>query len=125
MKAIEVQVEKISSILQFTCVGKRSYDSYVQLIDLVVSELDKDKETKKVLIDLTKLTDDLSILERHTVGKYLAEKLPREIRIAVVSPRNYLVKMVENTAVNRGVKMFTTSDKEEAANWLEKSSDKY
>ena len=125
MKAMEVQVDKISSILQFTCVGKRSYDSYVQLIDLVVSELDKDKETKKILVDLTELTGDLSILERHTVGKYLAEKLPREIRIAVVSRRNYLVKMVENTAVNRGVKMFTTSEKEEAANWLERSSDKY
>lgn len=120
MKTIEVQVDKIGSILQFTCVGERSYDSYVQLIDLIVSESDKDKETKKVLIDLTQLTGDLSIFERHTVGKYLAEKLPREIRIAVVSPRNYLVKMVENTAVNRGAKMFTTSDREEAAAWLGK-----
>src|SRR5258706_10266144 len=118
MKAIEVQVDKIGSILQFTCIGERSYDTYIQLIDLIMSELDKDKETKKVLIDLTKLTGDLSILERHNVGKYLAEKLPRMIRIAVVSPRNYLVKMIENTAINRGVNMFATSDKEEAATWL-------
>ncbi|SRR5258706_11071281 len=120
MKAIEVQVDKIGSILQVTCVGERSYDTYIQLIDLIINELDKDKETKKVLIDLTKLTSDLSILERYTVGKYLAEKLPREIRIGVVSPRNYLVKMVENTAVNRGVKMFATSEKEEAVTWLGK-----
>ena len=120
MSSIEAEVQRIDSILQFTCAGERSYNSYLQLIELLISELDKDKEIKKVLVDLTRLTGDLSFFDRHRVGKYLAEKLPRDTRIAVVSSRNSLVRMIENTAINRGVKLFATDDREEAKAWLGK-----
>jgi hypothetical protein len=118
MKTIEAQVEKIGSRLQLTCQGERSYDAYIQLIDAIRSELDKDKEIKKVLVDLCKVTGDLSTFERHLVGKYLAEKLPYGIRMAVVSSEKHLVGMVENTAVNRGVQIFSTPNKEKAVTWL-------
>src|SRR5262245_36118148 len=116
---IQAKIEKIDSILRFTCIGERSYESYVQLIDSISKELDKNKEIRKVLINLNELTGDLSIFERHMVGKYLASKLSG-IRMAVVSPRKYLIRVIENTAVNRGVKMFSTSNEEDALAWLNK-----
>ena len=117
MKLIEAKIEKIGSMLQFTCTGERSYESYVKLIDLIRSELDKDSEIKKVLINLNELTGDLSTFERHIVGKYLVDGLPG-IRIAVISPKKYLTRMIENTAVNRGAKIFSTPNEEEALAWL-------
>ena len=115
---IETRIEKIDDRLQFTCTGKRSYAAYVELIDLISRELAKNSEIKKVLINLNELTGDLSIFERHQVGKYLAGKVPN-ISVAVVSPKEYLKQVIENAAVNRGAKMFSTFSLEDALAWLQ------
>jgi hypothetical protein len=41
------------------------------------------------------------------------------VKVAIVATRERINKMLENTAVNRGLPMFITDDETEARRWIE------
>ena len=73
----------------------------------------------KVLIDLRELEGDPGIFDRFQIGIEIVKTWDSRIKAAVIARPNVISRMAENTAVNRGARVFITSEMDAALKWLE------
>lgn len=73
---------------------------------------------KKIVADITKNEGNIPVVDRFQLGIEMANILGSKIRMAILAPSGIIDKLGENTAVNRGGRVFVTSSKEEALAWL-------
>ena len=78
----------------------------------------EEQNLKKVLADLRNMPGDPSILERYQIGVEIAKTWRRRVQAALVMQPGKLSHMTENTAVNRGAHLLSTSDAVRAMEWL-------
>jgi hypothetical protein len=72
----------------------------------------------RVLVDFRAVVDPISIAERHALGNALASAaIPARIAIVVDEP-HHRTKAFEDTAVNRGAAVLTTTSEEQARSFL-------
>lgn len=73
---------------------------------------------KKILADVTKNKGNIPVVDRFQLGVEMANILGIKIKLAILAPPFMIDKLGENTAVNRGGRVFVTSSREEALAWL-------
>jgi hypothetical protein len=112
---LEFELEILATHVCFHCKGEFHYQSLLDLIAYV--ETDLDPSHKRVLVDLTPLTGTMDTLTRYNLGVAVADKLA-DRRIAVLGGREIINKVAENTAVNRGAALFVTHEYRDAMDWL-------
>ena len=72
----------------------------------------------KVFVDFRGVIDIISIADRHALGHALASaRIPARIAILVAEPQ-HRTNAFEDTAVNRGAAVLTTTSEEEARSFL-------
>ncbi len=84
-----------------------------------IAEHCQQEKISKVLIDGRAVAVNPSILERFQIGIEIAKTWRSNLRVASVARESVLNRMAENTAVNRGSRVFATTRMEEALKWLE------
>jgi len=72
----------------------------------------------KVIVDLTQMEGNPSILDRYTIGAEVARIFGAKIQCAAIAKQSMINYMVENVAVNRGAKLKVVSTLNEAMEWL-------
>ncbi|MBV6399977.1 MAG: hypothetical protein CNIPEHKO_00258 [Anaerolineales bacterium] len=78
----------------------------------------KEHNLNKVLVDMRNMPGAPSILERHLHGIEVAKVWGARIKAALILRPESLSHMTENTAVNRGANLLSTSDVAHARKWL-------
>ena len=73
---------------------------------------------RKVIVDLTQMEGNPSILDRYTIGVEVARICGARIECVAIAKQNMINHMVENVAVNRGAKLKVVSTRDEAVKWL-------
>jgi hypothetical protein len=73
----------------------------------------------KVLIDIRKMIGSPNIFDRYRMGIEIARTWGPKIKVAVITKPGFTNRVTEDTAVNRGAKLFITSNVETAVKWLE------
>jgi len=73
---------------------------------------------RHILIDAFEITPPQKEFDKFLFGKTAAEIFPMPFKIAVLYKKEFTNKFSENTAVNRGARLFISSDKDEALRWL-------
>jgi hypothetical protein len=79
----------------------------------------RDENLNKVLIDLRNMDGNPKLFDRFQIGMEIVKAWGSRIKVAVIAKPGIVNRMMENTAVNRGVKLFSTTSSEDAAQWLE------
>ena len=76
-------------------------------------------QVQKVLVDFRGVEEIISIADRHALGNALAAaRIPARIAIVVAEPQ-HRTNAFEDTAVNRGAAVLTTTSEAEARSFLE------
>jgi hypothetical protein len=73
---------------------------------------------RKILADVTKSRDTIPVVDRFQLGIEMANVLGSKIQMAILAPPLMIDKLGENSAVNRGGRVFVTSSREQALAWL-------
>ena len=79
----------------------------------------RDENLNKVLIDARKMEGDPNIFDRFQIGIEIVKAWDSRIKAAVIARPNVISRVTENTAVNRGARVFITSELDVALKWLE------
>ena len=72
----------------------------------------------RVLIDFRGVADVVSIADRFDLARFLADSKPRARMAILVSAPQRFTTTFEDTAVNRGARVRTTSSEDEARSFL-------
>ena len=83
-----------------------------------VAEFCEQNGLKKILADVSKSRDNIPVLDRFQLGIDIANILGGRIQMAILAPPFMIDKLGENSAVNRGGRVFVTSSKSQALAWL-------
>jgi hypothetical protein len=97
--------------------GPYSLEVLMSTIHQVAKHCRKENLNKAV-IDLRNMEGDPSILDRYRLGIEIANVWKWSIKVAVIARAEVVNHMSENTAVNRGARMLTTSNESQAMEWL-------
>jgi hypothetical protein len=95
-----------------------SLNLFMTIIHEVADHCQKEK-LNKVLIDLRKMEGKPSLFDRYQTGVEIAKVWSWKIEAAIVTKSDVINHMTENAAINRGAKLFGTTDPEAALKWLE------
>lgn len=117
MAMIEVQFQQMADYLLVTTRGEYDVNSIEVLLPTLVHEAQTAKRTR-ILIDAMEIAPPKDELDRFLVGRAFAALAPPHYRVAVLYPRQWINKLTENTAVNRGLMFLVSGDKKEALRWL-------
>jgi hypothetical protein len=71
-----------------------------------------------ILVDGLGLADPRTDLDRFWLGKTVADVFGHRYKIAALVRKELITHATENTAVNRGARMFVTDDERLALSWL-------
>jgi len=85
-----------------------------------VAEFCRRNGLKKVLADISMRTDTIPVIDRFQLGIEMAKILGHRIKMAILAPPATIDRLGENSAVNRGGRVFVTSRLDQALEWLEK-----
>jgi len=97
--------------------GPYSLVDFLRLADKVRAER-VSRGASRVLVDIRKVSGEISSLDRYRLGIYCAEKPNHAERLAVVMRREAVNWMFENVATNRGLPTCETTDPRYAEKWL-------
>jgi hypothetical protein len=114
---LTVCLRREGGILFCEASGPYSLADFLRLADKVRNER-KSLGATRVLVDIRKVTGDISSLDRYRLAIYCAEKPDRAERLAVVMRREAINWMFENVATNRGLPTCESADPRYAENWL-------
>ena len=93
----------------------------VKLLISVIQEMAdfcQRENLNKVLIDMRTVQEEISIIDRYTLGVNVAKVMGSKITIAVVAPDALITRVAENAAVNRYGKLKVFSEIQKALEWL-------
>src|SRR4030095_915061 len=72
----------------------------------------------KVLVDARTVHEEISIIDRYTLGVNVAKVIGSKITLAIVAQDDLINHVAENVAVNRYGKLKVFSDMDKATEWL-------
>ncbi|MEO7427394.1 MAG: hypothetical protein ABI036_19565 [Fibrobacteria bacterium] len=113
----DVLVEKRAGYTELVCRGPASLKSFKELFDEIVKGTYGHGDGKKYLIDLRQIEGTIPTVDRYELGEYMAEKIS-DCEISSISKKETYNKVGENVAVNRGAKVFSTDDENQAREWI-------
>ncbi len=112
--------EKKSDHLQMKISGEFDESVFNSFPTIILTKC-QELEMKKVLVDTLSVDYlKLSVLNRFFLGEELAEKTRGKLKIAIVVPSQYINKLLETVAINRGASVFVIDTVEDAKQWLTK-----
>jgi hypothetical protein len=118
-QGMTVEIDIRDDSVDIICSGPTTASEIVACIDRLDDIKRTHPEVERCLIDCRATQFDIDLFGRFTIGEYAARKLAgRRLWIALLARPEQITRMVENTAHNRGLRMFTTSDVAEARAWL-------
>lgn len=98
--------------------GANSLENYKQAIKDARSPCGQYGLTK-ILADIRGRAEQISAADRFEIGLEMAKILGSKIQFAILAPAAIIDKLGENSAVNRGGKIFVTDSMQKAWKWLE------
>jgi hypothetical protein len=101
--------------IHFKCTGMFDFEGMSALVERIRVEAKVPRT--RVVVDFREMQGVYDNLSRFRVGELVAEKLKGH-RILSLARREDINRLSENTAVNRGAIVHTTSDEEEGMAWL-------
>jgi len=72
----------------------------------------------KILADIRGRDERIPVADRFEIGVEIAKVLGGKIQFAILAPSAMIDGLGENAAVNRGGRVFVTSNMDEALKWL-------
>jgi hypothetical protein len=109
--------------LDLLCSGPTTQSDIFRCIDVIGENKRAHPEIERCLIDCRDAVFDIDTFGRFKIGEYAAQHLAgQRLRIALLARQEVITRVVENTAWNRGLPMFTTHDVEAAELWLTQGS---
>jgi predicted N-formylglutamate amidohydrolase len=93
----------------------------VEMISSAIHEVTaycREQNLNKALVDMRNMPGSPSILDRHLHGIEVAKEWGSRIKAALILRPENLSHMTENTAINRGANLLSTSDVAHALEWL-------
>jgi hypothetical protein len=72
----------------------------------------------RILIDGMDFTPPRNDIDRFLIGESIAELLGSPLKMAAIVPAQFINKLAENTAVNRGADLYICGSEAEALRWL-------
>lgn len=103
------------SHLHFKCTGTFDLEGISALVERI--RIEAKSAGTCVLVDFRNMDGDFDNLTRYHTGVMVAEKLKGH-RILSLARHEAINHLSENTAVNRGAVVFTTSDEKQGMDWL-------
>lgn len=113
---LSIDIQEEGGYLAITLVGEWALGELKDVAVVVAAE-SKSRGYSCVLVDASGVSESPPELDRFELGKQVASTL-RGIKIAAVYRADYINKLFENTAVNRGASIGIFSDKLAALQWL-------
>lgn len=115
------EIKSDGKLLKVRAFGKG--DKVEEILDYakaVILEALKNQSTK-ILCDERELSHDLDVLDTVFLAEKIKEAAPGVARVAILYDEKDLESgdFYETAAINRGLRMFITSDSEKAKKWLE------
>ena len=120
---LDLNLRRDGEILFCEVSGPYSLADFLRLADKVRQQR-KSLGASRVLVDITRVTGDISSLDRYRLGIYCAEKPDHAERLAIVMRREAINWMFENVATNRGLPTCESADSRYAENWLRREEKK-
>ena len=112
---MQIEFREEKGYLRFTCTGAISYEGMANLVERTHAEAGT--ASRRILLDFRAIEGVFDNLARYRTGE-LAARLLKGHRILSLARPESINRLAENTAVNRGVEVFTTHDEEEGMTWL-------
>lgn len=103
--------------LRIIATGEYYFEDLPVFVSFIKSEADKN-DRSRVLIDCRSLSGGMSEGERFEGGVMIANIFGPKLRAALMLPPDFITKLGELAAVNRGAQFLVTSDEAEALQWL-------
>jgi hypothetical protein len=72
----------------------------------------------KILADIKSSGVSMPVVDKFDLGIEIANILGSRIQMAILAPASLIDKLGENTAINRGGRVFVTSSRKQALAWL-------
>ncbi len=116
---MKYQAETIveSDYLRVVASGEYQFSDLPQFVNFIKAEANRN-DRSRVLIDCRNLAGGMSEGERFEGGVMIANVFGPKLRAALMLPPDFITKLGELAAVNRGAQFFVTSSEDEALNWL-------
>jgi hypothetical protein len=101
------------------CTGECTRGEILAWIDRIAEMKRAHPPIEQCLIDCREARFQIDIFGRFQIGEYAALKLAGlRVRVALLAREEMITRVIENTAYNRGLRMFTTHDEDAARAWL-------
>lgn len=110
-------IEHHEGYLVATCGETFNLQVMLEVINQI-AEACKQKDYRKVLIDLRNVKGEIGTMDRYDLGTEVAKLIRSSIKIAVVYRPEEIDSFGENVGVNRGAKLKVFSETEPALKWL-------
>ena len=72
----------------------------------------------KILADIRERNDRIPVVDRFDLGVEMAKILGNKMQLVILAHPDVIDRLGENTAVNRGGRVFVTDSLDEALKWL-------
>lgn len=117
MTKIEIVFTVLDTHLQVTCCGEWVPAAVTDALERI---RDKALQISQplVLLDWRNVSAPKTEFHRFLAGKAVAELLPPPLRVAAVYHAELITGFAEDTAVNRGTKIFVCDRESDALRWL-------
>ncbi|HUI92224.1 MAG TPA: hypothetical protein VLX68_08255 [Chitinivibrionales bacterium] len=103
--------------MEIAVMGPWTFDYAKKVVDQI-KEIVSKGVIKKVLLDLSKGIKPEDEMIRFWSGKYLAENVSGNVKIAAFTQEKDITRFGETAAINRGSLFRVFSDREKAKEWL-------
>ena len=97
--------------------GIYSLKFFIEIIREITEHGEKEK-LNKLLVDISNVDGNPSILERYEIGLEISKHWVKDIQAAAVVREEVVSQMAENVAVNRGANFQVFTKVEPALEWL-------
>jgi hypothetical protein len=116
-KCIRVEVEPRLGHLFFQVTGSYDFQDFRLLIHGLFDECVRIGDMA-ALIDISSLEGDIPGFERFELGVLFSQVWGMKLKAGITAPKDRINRFFENTAVNRGARVFVDHDAKRVLEWL-------
>ncbi|MDB5047346.1 MAG: hypothetical protein JWO30_417 [Fibrobacteres bacterium] len=116
-KRIRIDLEEKPDYLLFFVTGEYNLEDFKILVQGCRDECVR-AGFVKAMVDIREVLGDIPNFERHTLGQMFAEVWGGRLRAGILSPRDRVNKLFENTAVNRYAQVMVHNEEQKILDWL-------
>lgn len=116
---MEYDLHLYADYIEALVVGEFDLEDGKRCIDEAF-ELCEKHGLSRVLVNGSRMSNDVSVSSRFNLGEYLAARAPGRVRVAILTSTKLVKqsKALQNTANNRGANVITTDSMEDAKAFL-------